>query len=421
MAKVITKGSSKKAFDSNRLSAWSVSQKNSEALLEFPNETEINALLLNEIGHNTQRFSVYYANGENWTLCYRQNEIGINRLATFYPVKTNKVKIVIEDFKNVVRINDIKIYNIAARKRQSDLRVTSYITPNSLKGYDPVTNKSAYVDGACFDVVTDVQFIAYGRFQEDGSIKPEETSVEMLAVLNQMIGSRPVNIFLTIFPPLAPYYIADVYFNYMDNAVKSVADLVNECDVYGVDFDWEYPSNAKEYEVYSEYLVKLKQELAKNDKKLSLALSPWGLKFSQEAIDAIDQVQLMAYDLFDHNGDNNSYAGSSENCIAYMLNKGFSLSQLNLGISYYGRPNDGGGKWYNFNSPDFVPDEYIMFQKNSYFNTPTTVRDKTVYALLRGIGGIMTFAQDEDLPMDNPLSLTYQIGKAKQTFSIREN
>ena len=41
---------------------------------------------------------------------------------------------------------------------------------------------------------------------------------------------------------------------------------------------------------------------------------------------------------------------------------------------------------------------------------------KTAYAALRGLGGIMIFSQDEDLPVSDPLSLTAQIGKAIDMF-----
>lgn len=73
--------------------------------------------------------------------------------------------------------------------------------------------------------------------------------------------------------------------------------------------------------------------------------------------------------------------------------------------------------WINYNDPAYEKDEYIMVKDGVYFNSVTTVRDKTVYAILRGIGGIMTFSQDEDLPMSDPLSLTAQIGKARDAFS----
>lgn len=405
---------SKMAFDKSSMTAWTVSSRNSEAVAIFDDYTEINAVLLNEIGYNVNKFSIYYDDGNQWQLCYRQNEMGINKLATFYTVKAKGIKVVIDEFKNTVRVSDIKIYKLEERKRDTPLRVTSYITPPSLNNYDPNTGISNGVDERCFDVVTDVQFIAYGRFNADGTVFKEKDA-DNLSVLRQMIGDRNVRIHLTIFPPLQAS-MAKMLRENMDTAVESVIAMVNEANADGADFDWEYPANADEYKLYSDFLIKLKEKLSVTGKILSVALSPWGVQLTPEAIQAIDQLQIMAYDLFDRNGNNNSYSGSGESAIKYFLDRGFKPEQLNLGISYYGRPSDASGKWYNFNDPNFTPDEYIMYEKGVHFNTPTTVRDRTVLCILRGIGGVMTFAQDEDLPMDNPLSLTAQIGKARQAF-----
>lgn len=405
---------SKMAFDKSSMTAWTVSSRNSEAVANFNDYTEINAVLLNEIGYNVNKFSIYYDDGNQWQLCYRQNEMGINKLATFYTVKAKGIKVVIDEFKNTVRVSDIKIYKLVERKRDTPLRVTSYITPPSLNNYDPNTGISNGVDERCFDVVTDVQFIAYGRFNADGTVFKEKDA-DNLSVLRQMIGDRNVRIHLTIFPPLQAS-MAKIFRENMDTAVESVIAMVNEANADGADFDWEYPANADEYKLYSEFLIKLKEKLSVTGKILSVALSPWGVQLTPEAIQAIDQLQIMAYDLFDRNGNNNSYSGSGESAIKYFLDKGFKPEQLNLGISYYGRPSDARGKWYNFNDPNFTPDEYIMYENGVHFNTPTTVRDRTVLCILRGIGGVMTFSQDEDLPMDNPLSLTAQIGKARQAF-----
>ena len=404
------------AFDDSKLTTWTVSEKGAEAVVAFDGFKEVNALLLNENGFNVTRFSVYYDDGEDWQLCYRQNEMGINRLATFYTVKAKAIKLVIDDYKHGARISDVKVYCLAPRERQEKLRVTSYVTVGSVKDYDPETGMSGTISKDVFDVVTDVQFIAFGRFTSDGGVDYEEDAEECLGKLKEMIDGRDVKIRLTVFPP-AGDAMADVFRYHMDEAVSSVVDMVLEQDVDGADFDWEYPWGKEEYALYSEYLVKLSDELHKHGKTLSIAVSPWGLDFSDEAVKAIDQVQIMAYDLFDHNGDNNSYAGSCASTIDYMLKQGFKAEQLNLGISYYGRPSDASGVWVDYNNPDYDKDEYIMVKDEIYFNSATTVRDKAVYCILRGLGGIMTFSQNEDLPFDDPLSLTAQLGKARDAFS----
>lgn len=415
-AKVSGSAGSGFAFDDSRLTTWTVTQKGAEAVLSFDETVDVNALLLNENGFNVTRFSVYYDDGEEWRLCYRQNEIGINRLATFYTVKAKGIKLVIDDFRHSARISDVGVFCLEKRERQEKLRITSYVTVDSVKDYDPQTGMSGTISKDIFDVVTDVQFIAFGRFTKDGDVAYEQETVECLDKLKEMIDGRDVKIRLTIFPT-AEGTMADMFRNHTDEAVKSVSEMVLEQDVDGADFDWEYPWENEEYELYGNFLVRLSEELHKHGKTLSVALSPWGLGFSDEAVKAIDQVQIMAYDLFDHNGDNNSYAGSCASSIDYMLKQGFELNQLNLGISYYGRPSDASGVWVDYNDPAYPKDEYIMIKDDIYFNSVTTVRDKTVYCILRGVGGIMTFSQNEDLPFDDPLSFTAQLGKARAAFS----
>ena len=158
------------AFDGSDLTFWSVGSKGAEAVVSFGGFYDVNALLLNEIGFNVTRFSVYYDDGSKWILCYRQNEIGINRLATFYTVRAKAIKIVVDDLKNVAQISDVKVYCLEQREREEKLRVTSYITPGSIANYDPETGMAGNVDAAAFDVITDVQFIAYGRFASDGTV-----------------------------------------------------------------------------------------------------------------------------------------------------------------------------------------------------------------------------------------------------------
>ncbi len=395
------------AFDSGRMTAWNVSEKGAEAVVDFGQEREINALLLNETGYNVKQFSVYYENGGEWELCYRQCEIGVDRLATFYPVTTKKIKVVIDDFKNTVRISDIAVYNLQAREN-SDFRVSTYIRPEHVG--------QGLIDPDCFDIVTDVQFIAYGNFDPEGNVVPVEGADKALKGLKDMIGNRDVSITVTVFPVREGATMADVYRDHMDNAVQSIVNLVEKLDVDGADFDWEYPHGSEEWALYSEFIVRLGEELHKNGKELSIALSPWGVNLSQEAIDSIDQLQLMSYDMFDYKGDNNSYSGAAACAAEYFISCGFAPGQLNLGISFYGRPDDGSGVWVNYRDENYTQDEYIMYQNGVWFNTVTTVRDKTAYAALRGLGGIMIFSQDEDLPVSDPLSLTAQIGKAIDMF-----
>ncbi len=394
------------AFDNSRVTGWNIPCGGKEAIVHFGETESVNALVLNEVGFNITKFSIYFHIDGEWELCYRQNEIGVNRLATFYTVVTDKIKITVDEVKASAIISDIRVYNLLPRERDNQFRVTSYVKPAAIK--------EGRIDSAWLDTVTHVQLFPYAYFDVDGGLVNEED--EALSMLREMIGGRDVKIFLGILAPESGATMAEVYERHMDASVDSVADCVLATGADGADFDWEYPSGKKQWRLYGDYIIKLHAKLAPHGKQVTVALSPWGVDLEDEAIKCIDQLQLMSYDLFDHNGDNNSYAGGVETSVAYFLKLGFKREQINLGISYYGRPRDGSFKWYDYKDPRFTPDEYIMYQDGVWFNTPTTVRDKTVYSILKGLGGVMIFAQDEDLPMDDKLSLTRSISQAKSAF-----
>lgn len=395
------------AFDGSRMTAWHITSAGAEAVIELPERSEVNAFLLNESGFNMQQFSVYAETDGEWELVYRQCEIGVNRLATFYPVRAKRFKVVIDKFKNIARISDIKMYRLEERERE-DFNVTAYVRPEHLLG--------GLIDPQAFETVTHVQFLTYGNFTAEGGIEAAEDAPAALDMLKELIGGRDVKISVCILSPKQGATMAQVLDEHREKAAQSVADLVRELGVAGADFDWEYPSGSKEWRIYSDFLTCVGEKLHAQGSILSVALSPWGVDLTQEAVDSIDQLQLMSYDMFDYKGDNNSYSGASETPAEYFISRGFKPEQLNLGISFYGRPDDGSGVWIDYNSGEYTRNEYIMYENGVWFNTVTTVRDKTVFAALKGLGGVMIFSLNEDLPVSDPLSLTAEIGRAKQAF-----
>lgn len=86
---------------------------NAALTLEFGRETEFDCLILQEniaLGQRVKRFSVQIWDGRKFETISRQTTIGYKRILRFPPVKTNKIKIVIEDAKASPTISTLEVY-----------------------------------------------------------------------------------------------------------------------------------------------------------------------------------------------------------------------------------------------------------------------------------------------------------------------
>lgn len=137
---------------------------------------------------------------------------------------------------------------------------------------------------------------------------------------------------------------------YMASHWKKVADqitaLVKKYDFDGVDIDWEYPASADDWKVYDSFIQKLHCDLKayKEDSIISSALSSGALGPSKETFDCLDQVQFMAYDGNDIDGDQSSLQQAEEGLRGFEKN-GADISKINIGIAIYGRPISGAPYW----------------------------------------------------------------------------
>jgi alpha-L-fucosidase len=113
--------SADKLLDDNFDTYWATDDKITKTsfALDFGRETEFDAISLQEniaLGQRVKRFSVQIWNGRDYENVSRNTTIGYKRIVQFPKVKTNKIKILIEESKACPAISAFEIYNTGNQK-----------------------------------------------------------------------------------------------------------------------------------------------------------------------------------------------------------------------------------------------------------------------------------------------------------------
>jgi GH18 family chitinase len=193
-----------------------------------------------------------------------------------------------------------------------------------------------------------------------------------------------------------------------DRVVDQLIDLLKKYQLNGVDIDWEYPQNARDWRNFNDFITKLDNRLIDEiapmfggKKILSGALSSWALGMSKEVLQRFDQIQYMAYDGADEDGFQSTQMQSVRG-LADFVRSGADPRRINIGIAAYGRPANGAPFWPFWRNVTGC--QNMMYWNNrhlviaegntlmeAFFVSPAHAGDKLAYALLAGVGGVMVF------------------------------
>lgn len=417
------KGSAKKAVDEDTNTAWKSSGTTDSLVLTFKEKQTFNTIVLREKGWNIKKFVLSYYDetpgNAHWERFYEQDAVNDYRYCAFDAVTAKQIKLEITESDSIFKIREFEVYNIP-KKARDNVRVSDYVvTPQLASGqiFDP--ESSNYLSPEYCDVVNQIHVIASAKWNNQGELViPDGLTGDELKASVQKIrdfyGEKDVEIFATVF---FNAYDPDVVFTEQkDTVIKNTVDFLLEYGFDGVSYDWEYP-NRKQWAEFSEHLVNLKNELSKHNLLLSCAVSPWNFYMEDDAVNALDQIEIMSYDLCDENGNHSSFASGAVQPVQYFLKKGFKPEQINLGLPFYARPDDGGGIWINYDDPAYTPaDRFQNYSDGMWFSGTQMIMDKTAYAIENNLGGIMIFTATEDVPYNNDLSLLRSI---KSTIDLR--
>lgn len=161
----------------------------------------------------------------------------------------------------------------------------------------------------------------------------------------------------------------------------------------GVDLDWEHPKDAAEQQGYARLLAELRAAFKPHGLALSVTMAGWQ-KLPKEAFEAVDWVQLMAYD---HDGKHSTFDAAKTEA-ASLLGRGVPKEKVVLGMPFYGRHVKRRDQALSYREIvvkhrlDPATDEV----DGVYFNGPATIRRKAEYAVEAGLGGVMVWELGQD-------------------------
>ena len=419
--------------DGDKTTAWTAESTTGQYIeITFPSPTEINTVVLRENGNYISGFSFVTPdeNGEYPTDGYgyfenffyrQQDRIERYRYCTFDAVEVTTFRIYFNyvDEGKELSMSEVEIYNIAPKEYTQDFRVFNYYTAADLAAMTDDELSAELGRG----VITDMILISMVFWEPDGTmiyaadpstytLLPDNSNymdqyTEDFAYFNSLVDrvhsiAAPlgINVCLDLFP------IKDEDGNFvhglpgnMDTLMENITSLVAEDDrIDGIDFDWEY-------------------------------LSADNVRLTQEQIDAVDFVQMMAYDRFDIvDGNHSSFRSGAYSSMRYFVNLGFEPSQLVLGTPLYGRPNTWDTIWTNYgygsevwSTQDKAPYTYWDNVQWLYFDGKNTdgeqydgsvltqvwvngaalIADKTAYVIEQGFAGIMLWRESTDFAWDD--------------------
>jgi len=174
---------------------------------------------------------------------------------------------------------------------------------------------------------------------------------------------------------------------------------------HGIDFNWEYPTNQKEWV----HLFETMSEFKKTTGLLvTIAIYPGQEKILAsygQYVDPLDAIHVMAYDQVPGEHSSKSWTAriSSE-----LVRAGIPAAKFTLGLPYYARHiKSGEAKTYGEMLAQYPDDVKGGLDKAGpyFWNCPETLKWKVDYAHRLGMGGVMIWEVAQDISASDPLSL----------------
>lgn len=415
-------------------------------IVKLKEKRNVDTLVLEEKTDSVTSFGVYGKEEDgSYTLIYKQNRIDEYRVCALEEMVTDELRIEVYAKTAKVDIKNIKVYDSQAKKRTTSFRVVDYLQTTNKKLKNNQHNSNFYNH---LIVVDDLVMFGDLSMDDAGNViynEGKEDFTEDVTILKDLRTTSKNADMKIVANVNIKSHIKEEKDSKANSAVKKwikknkstiVANLVSMAEEYGVDaidLDWDYPSTAGEWSQYSKLIVELGNALSAKGKYLTVSVLPWKCQLTKKARNAVEYVNLQAYDLYDERGEHASQYETAKLSVETFLKKSkFTPEKVMLGIPFYGRTtnisnlifdpseyfenNSDIDKWinkiYNYRYTDGTIERY----SDIYFNGYAMVCDKTTYAIATGLGGVSIFGFAYDVPASFDLSLHNAI---RQTIATR--
>lgn len=394
----------------------------------FDSVQTVDTVVLNEKEDNITGFEIFVKQNEEFVSVYKQDKVGSIRYCAFENTEAKAVRVKINSTKSgSFNLTNIDILNV--KHSRDDFRIMSYANADSI--YTEDSAKPEF-----FEIITDITLFGAAVFDENGEISFTDYEIDGInihgdEVLKKNIenirlaaGYNAVKIFINILGPynddskVKEQIHTDVFNNKSQTLITQIKDLLSEFSVDGIYFDYEYPYTKKGWKAYSNFLVELDTALGEKY-KIGIAQGPWGGSLTKKAKNAVDYIEIMAYDMFDDDGYHSTFASNGGVLSFDFAEKvGYDIKKCDLGVPFYARPVNKDalwlpyasayeklGKFSNIDSSAIDVGDKKAYNVSRYFNSYQMIMDKTAFSYDCGAGGMMIWHYSCDVGTDTGLSL----------------
>jgi len=231
--------------------------------------------------------------------------------------------------------------------------------------------------------------------QADGNLNTDRLNENILQGLREMQVNYGTRTFISIggwersdqFAAMAAHEQTRKHF------VDSLAKYINQNNLNGADFDWEFPQNETEFQNYILLLKEAHADFQPKGLILSVALSP-DSEFPLTDFSVVDRIHIMSYD----RGPQHSTYEQAVQDLQTFLDAGLPREKLILGVPFYGREmaSPHNESTYAEIIEQYHPSPTMDKVNGIYFNGLATIQKKTCLALNENIGGIMIWELGQD-------------------------